>query len=188
MKPTKTILFKINFIISLLSVGGGYVIVPIMKKYFVDEYKFLTEDELYDIYAIAQSAPGAIAVNTSALVGYKLGKKTGALVSLIATILPPFISILFVAHFYMFFIHNHIVAKLLAGMSVGVAALMVDFVICMLVRIVKDKSIFLLFIALVSFICAEFLDMNVALILIISALISAAKYLIKSKIKEGKNV
>lgn len=69
-------LFKANIIISCLAVGGGYVIIPLVKKEFIDKNKALDFDELIEMYAIAQSAPGAIATNLSAIVGYKVASKT----------------------------------------------------------------------------------------------------------------
>ncbi len=63
--------------------GGGYVIVTLMKKKFVDEYRWIGEDEMLDLVAIAQSSPGAIAVNGAIVVGYKLAGIPGALVAIL---------------------------------------------------------------------------------------------------------
>lgn len=62
--------------ISAATFGGGFVIVTLMKKKFVDEYKWI-DDEMLDLTAIAQSSPGAIAVNAAILVGYKIGGLLG---------------------------------------------------------------------------------------------------------------
>ena len=67
-------IFKIFFIIGLQLLGGGYVIVPLLKKYLVDERKWLNEEELYDYFAMSQCIPGIIAVNISISCGYKLKK------------------------------------------------------------------------------------------------------------------
>lgn len=56
---------------------GGFVIVTLMKKKFVDEYKWIDDDEMLDLTAIAQSSPGAIAVNAAILFGYKIGGLLG---------------------------------------------------------------------------------------------------------------
>ena len=84
-------LFFSTLYLSAFTFGGGYVIVSLMKKKFVDEYHWIEEDEMLDLIAIAQSAPGAIAVNGVIVVGYKLAGISGALVAIIATILPPFL-------------------------------------------------------------------------------------------------
>lgn len=186
MKPTYHTLFKTSLLISCLCFGGGYVIIPFMKKYFVETYKFMNEEELLDIYAIAQTAPGAIAVNSAVLIGYKLKGKTGAFISALGTILPPFFVILLVAHFYSNFQNNIYFTKILTGMSVGVAILMVDFLISMIQIITKEKSFYLLFLALLCFLAAEFTNINIALIIIVAAVISFFKYIIKDKIKSVK--
>ena len=80
-----------NIILSAFTFGGGYVIVSLMKKKFVDELHWIEEKEMLDLVAIAQSSPGAIAINGSIVVGYKLAGITGVLVSIIGTIIPPFV-------------------------------------------------------------------------------------------------
>ncbi len=183
---TNIFLFKVTFLISCISFGGGYVIMPMMKKYFVEQMNLMSECELLDLYAIAQTAPGAIAVNSSVLVGYHIAGKTGALISSLGTILPPFIAISLIAQFYSGFVGNVYITKILAGMAIGVAAVMIEFLLNMLQIIWKEKSVFLLGVTLVSFLAVEFLDVNVALILILSAVISSLKYTIKEKIEEKK--
>ncbi len=168
---TNIFLFKVTFFISCISFGGGYVIMPIMKKYFVERMKLLSECELLDLYAIAQTAPGAIAVNSSVLVGYRIAGKTGALISSLGTILPPFIAISVIAQFYSGFVANVYISKLLAGMAVGVAAVMLEFLFNMLKIIWREKSFFLLSVVLLSFLAVEFFNVNVALVLILSAFV-----------------
>ena len=65
-------IFVSTLYLSAFTFGGGYVIVTLMKKKFVDEYHWIGEDEMLDLVAIAQSSPGAIAVNGAIVVGYKL--------------------------------------------------------------------------------------------------------------------
>ena len=79
-------LFKSTFIISAFTIGGGFVIIPLLKAKFVDEYKWMDDKEALNLVAIAQSAPGAIAVNGAIVVGYKLAGIAGALAAIIGTI------------------------------------------------------------------------------------------------------
>ena len=75
MKEKWTKIRKVFFstlYLSAFTFGGGYVIVTLMKKKFVDELHWIDEEEMLDLVAIAQSAPGAIAVNGAIVVGYKL--------------------------------------------------------------------------------------------------------------------
>ena len=80
-------LFLSTLYLSAFTFGGGYVIVTLMKKKFVDEYHWIDEQEMLDLVAIAQSSPGAIAVNGAIVVGYKLAGIPGALVAILGTIL-----------------------------------------------------------------------------------------------------
>ena len=70
-------LFLSTLYLSAFTFGGGYVIVTLMKKKFVDEYHWIEENEMLDLVAIAQSSPGAIAVNGAIVVGYKLAGIAG---------------------------------------------------------------------------------------------------------------
>ena len=91
MKNYKDIvwLFGINVFISAFTFGGGYVVIPMIRKYYVEKKAYFDEDELMKIAAIAQSSPGAIAINMSALAGYRVKGAVGLLISCIAAILPP---------------------------------------------------------------------------------------------------
>ena len=82
-------LFKSTFIISAFTIGGGFVIIPLLKAKFVDEYKWMDDKEALNLVAIAQSAPGVVAANAAISMGYKLGGIRGTLTALLATILPP---------------------------------------------------------------------------------------------------
>ncbi len=65
-------LFLSTFYISSFTFGGGFVIIPLMRKKFVEEYKWMKDTQMLDLIAIAQSSPGAIAVNASIIIGYRL--------------------------------------------------------------------------------------------------------------------
>lgn len=86
-------LFRSMFMLSACTFGGGFVIVSLMKKKFVEELKWLEEDEMLDVTAITQSAPGPLPVNASVIIGYKMFGLTGSLVAVLGTILPPMIII-----------------------------------------------------------------------------------------------
>ena len=80
-------LFTSTFYLSAFTFGGGFVIIPLMKKTFVDDLGWLEEDEMLNLAAIAQSSPGAVAVNASILVGFRIGGPLGALISILGTVL-----------------------------------------------------------------------------------------------------
>ena len=118
-------LFYSMVYLSTFTFGGGYVIVTLMQKKFVDEYHWINKDEMLDLVAIAQSAPGAIAVNGAIVVGYKIAGILGIIVSVIATILPPFIIISVVSVFYSIFKENLIVHIFINGINTVLVQLIV---------------------------------------------------------------
>lgn len=90
-----------------------------MKNKFVDEYHWIEENEMLDLVAIAQSSPGAIAVNGAIVVGYKLAGVVGIFITILGTILPPFIVLTVVSIFYNAFKSNWLISQLLEGMQAG---------------------------------------------------------------------
>ena len=127
----KNVLAKLFFstlYLSAFTFGGGYVIVTLLKRKFVDEYHWIEEDEMLDLVAIAQSAPGAIAVNGAIVVGYKLAGLAGVLTAITATIIPPFVIISLISACYTAFRDNLIISLMLEGMQAGVGAVIASVV------------------------------------------------------------
>lgn len=166
-------LFLSTFTLSAFTFGGGYVIVPLMQKRFVKELKWIDEDEMLDLVAIGQSAPGPIAVNTSILVGYRMAGIPGAFLTILGTILPPLITITVISFFYIAFRDNMIVKTLMKGMSAGVAAVIADVVIDMAAKIVKNKALLPIAVMILAFIAAAFLKINIIYILLICGALGA---------------
>lgn len=143
MKSKREVLLKLfisTLYLSAFTFGGGYVIVTLMKKKFVDEYHWIQEDEMLDLVAIAQSSPGAIAVNGAIVVGYKLAGMTGAVTAIIATIIPPFLIISLISVFYNAFRSSFLISQLLEGMQAGVGAVIAAVVYEMAGGIIRGKS------------------------------------------------
>ncbi|MDF2677665.1 MAG: Chromate transport protein [Bacillota bacterium] len=169
-------LFSSTFTLSAFTIGGGYVIVPLMRKKFVEELKWVDEEEMLNLVAISQSAPGPIAINTSIMVGYKLAGVAGALLSTLGTSLPPLIIISIISMFYETFKSNFIINAILWGMRAGIAAVILDVIIKMVKDILKTKNKMSILIMVVTFIAAVFLDINAALIIIASGIFGACYY------------
>lgn len=110
-------LFLSTLCLSAFTFGGGYVIVSLMKKRFVDELHWIDEPEMLDLVAIAQSSPGSISVNGAIVIGYKLAGLRGVLVAILATILPPFLVIAVISLFYQAFRSNVYVGRVLIMMN-----------------------------------------------------------------------
>lgn len=160
-------LFISMLYLSAFTFGGGYVIVTLMRKKFVDEYHWIEEDEMLDLVAIAQSAPGAIAVNGAIVVGYKIAGILGIIVSILATIIPPFVIISIISVFYQIFKENIWIASLLDGMQAGVGAVICVVVWQMAAGIFRLKKAVYLFIMVASFGANYFLNVNVIYIILI---------------------
>ena len=128
LAPKLIRLFLNAMYISAFTFGGGFVIVTLMKKKFVDELHWITEEEMIDFTALAQSSPGAIAVNASILVGWRIGNFPGMLVAVLGTIIPPIVILSAISLFYNAFISNIYIKFLLLGMQAGVAAVILNVV------------------------------------------------------------
>ena len=159
-------LFFATLYLSAFTFGGGYVIITLLKDKFVDHYNWIDEDEMLDLVAIAQSAPGAIAVNGAIVVGYKLAGIAGVLVSVLGAILPPMIIISIVSVFYVMFSTNQIIAAMLRGMQAGVGAVIASVVYDMGKGVVKSKDIINVLIMILGFCVNYFLHVNVVFIIL----------------------
>ena len=133
-------LFKSTFFLSAFTFGGGYVIIPLMKKKFVDELEWLEEEEMLNIVAMAQSSPGAVAVNAAILVGWRLMGLSGALVAIAGTVLPPLVTLSVISLFYAVFRYNAAVSAIFKGMTACICAVIFDVVISMGCKILKTKK------------------------------------------------
>lgn len=171
-------LFSINLFISAFTFGGGYVVVPMIRKYFVEQKKLFTEGELMNMAAVAQSVPGAIAINLSALAGYRSAGMIGVFLSCLAAVLPPVVILSAVSAWYTVFSTNVMIAAVLKGMQAGAAALIVDLVIDMTNMIVKERSIFLTMMVPASFLAGFIFHINVAVILSVCCFLCILRLLI----------
>lgn len=184
-----TLLLKLFFnmlYISAFTFGGGFVIITFMKKKFVDELHWIEEQEMLDMTALAQSSPGAIAVNAAILVGWHVAGFVGMVVAVIGTILPPIIILSAISFFYAAFAANKYVALILKGMQAGVAAVILD-VVCSLGRnVLNMNSAIHLFVMAAAFIAAFFFDVNVIYIILAAALVGILLALYEKKKGEAR--
>ena len=173
MRTCKTLFFS-TFRISACTFGGGFVIVPLMRRRFVEELGWVEEQEMLDLTAIAQSSPGAIAVNASILVGYHVAGVAGALTAILGTVLPPLVIISIVSVFYAAFRDNAIVNMAMMGMLAGVAAVICDVVINMGRDIFRQRRLLPVAVLLAAFVAVRVFDVNIILIILVCGLIGAA--------------
>lgn len=178
MKNRKHVLAKLfisTLYLSAFTFGGGYVIVTLLKKKFVDEYRWIEENEMLDLVAIAQSAPGAIAVNGAIVVGYKLAGIAGVLTAIIATIIPPFAIISLISVFYAAFRSNAVISEVLEGMQAGVGAVIAAVVYEMGHGVVHSRSSASILIMAASFIAACVFQVNVIYIVLACIALGAVR-------------
>ena len=142
-----------------------------MKRKFVDDLGWLGEEEMLDLTAIAQSSPGAIAVNASILIGYKTLGIPGAFTAILGTIIPPFVIISVISMFYVAFRDNRFVSMAMAGMLAGVAAVVTDVVITMTASILKEKRLIPVLVLIAAFIALRIFNVSIILIILIAGAI-----------------
>ncbi|MRJ48223.1 chromate transporter [Fundicoccus ignavus] len=174
-------LFSSTFYLSAFTFGGGYVIIPLMQKKFVDDLKWIDEDEMLNLTAIAQSSPGAVAVNASILLGYRVAGILGAFISILGTVLPPLIIISIISFFYTAFRENIVVNAVLKGMQAGVAAVIADVVLNLGGNVVKEKDLISAFVMISAFIATFFLKINVMYIILVCGCIGAGKIVLQER-------
>lgn len=174
-------IFISTLYLSAFTFGGGYVIMTLMKKKFVDELGWIDENEMLDLVAIAQSAPGAIAVNGAIVVGYKLEGLIGALTAIVGTIIPPFAIISAISFFYAAFSSNFIVKTILDGMQSGVAAVIAAVVWDMGSGIVRGKNKMSLTIMAAAFLATAVFNVNVVYVVLICIALGVVRTVVRMR-------
>lgn len=157
------------FKIGALTFGGGLAMLPMLKREVVENHHWATEEKVLDIYAIGQCTPGIIAVNTATFIGFQEAGIMGGTIATLGMVSPSLIIICLVASILQNFINLPIVLHALAGIRVTVCAMMLQTVVTMTKKGVKDSLGVFLFLA--GFLAACFTPIPLALVVIASALI-----------------
>ncbi len=174
-------LFLSTLYLSAFTFGGGYVIITLMKQKFVDHYHWIEEEEMLDLVAIAQSTPGAIAVNGAIVIGYKLAGPLGALVAIVGTVLPPFVIISLLSLCYETFQGLYAVQKILEGMQAGVGAVIAAVAWDMGRGVVEERDTASTVILVASFVASCFLKINVVYIILFCGLLGVVRTLLEKR-------
>ena len=122
-------IFIVTLKIGAFTFGGGYAMIPLMQNEFVDRHKWIEEKDIVDVFAVAPSVPGVIAVNASILIGNKIAGLAGGFVAAFGSILPSFVVISILQQVYESFLTNVFVLGALRGIKASVVALMLTAVI-----------------------------------------------------------
>lgn len=131
-------LFWTFFKLGLFTFGGGYAMIGQLKEIVVEKKGWLTDDELLEVCAIAESTPGPIAINLSTYVGYKRKKILGSVVSTLGVVLPSFIIIFIISLFLDAFMQNIYVKYAFIGINACIAFLIIKAGIEMFISLKKS--------------------------------------------------
>lgn len=162
-------LFMSTLYISAFTFGGGFVIITFMKKKFVDELHWIDEEEMLDLAALAQSSPGAIAVNAAILVGWRMAGFAGMLTAVLGTIIPPVALLSVISFFYAAFASNYYISLFLKGMQAGVAAVILDVVCSLGAGVLKKRSWIHIIVMAAAFLATFIWNVNVIFIILAAA-------------------
>lgn len=161
-------LFYIFFKIGLFTFGGGYAMIPQLKEIVVEKKKWITEDEMLEIIAIAESTPGPIAINIATFIGYKQKKFLGSLFSTIGVTLPSFIIIFIISLFFKNLLSYEIVQYAFIGIKCAIAFLIIKAGIEMLIKMDKKLVWLIVFIvSIITLIILQLFNINFSSILFI---------------------
>lgn len=170
-------IFITFFKIGAFTIGGGYAMLPLIEKEVVENKKWATQEEIIDIFAIVQSVPGVISINTSIFIGYKKAKLKGGIAATIGVVLPSFLIILAISQLLFYIKDNVYVNRAFAGVRAGVTAL----VLVTAVKLVKStiKDFISIIIAVFSFTAILFFEHNI-LIILAGAVLGIIRHLLSS--------
>ena len=164
--------------IGAFTIGGGYAMIPLIQDEMTRR-GWLSEEELPDIIALAQSAPGVLAVNVSIFAGYRLRGLKGSIAATIGTVLPSFVTILLIAMFMSSFKDNPIVNRIFSGIRPVVVSLIAVPMINMARK--NNRTWWAWAICIATLLAVTLLKVSPIYILVVLIVISAAFYTLKEK-------
>lgn len=167
-KGTCKELFGVFFKIGAFTFGGGYAMIPLIKREVVEEKKWLTNSEVFDIIAIAESTPGPLAINSATFVGSRIAGLKGALAATLGVVLPSFLVILAISQILLQIEHFQIVKDAFQGIRAGVIVLIGSALLSLLRQI--KKVAFAYAVMIVAFLLAWLFGINTILILVLCGL------------------
>lgn len=161
-------MFIAFFKIGAFTFGGGYAMIPLIEEEVVNNKKWLEKEEFMDVLVVSQSLPGALAVNCSIFLGYKIGGLIGAIMALLAVILPSFIIIIIIAAFFMQFRNNYYVNAAFKGITAAVPMLVLVGAISLSKGLEKNtRTIVTIIVALIAL---TLFDIHPIIVIIVSAI------------------
>ena len=144
MKEWKVLfqIFWTFFKISPVTFGGGFAMIPLIEKEVVEKRKWLKSEEVTDVFALSQSVPGAVAINSATFIGQRIGGVRGAIAAMIGVSLPTFFIVLLLGVLYFFIQDNPKVVAAFLSIRVSIVAIIVYAAIKIAKTAIVDKSTF----------------------------------------------
>lgn len=179
------ILFWSFFKIGAFTFGGGLAMLPLMSRICVDQHKWMTEEEMVDMLAIAESTPGVIAINLATYVGYKLNKFFGAFFATLGVIVPSFAIICTISFFYEKFIAIEVISWAFMGIKACVAMMILNSAIKLFKHV--KRNVFSFVVLAIAFLLALFVPaISTVYIILAGLVIGIGYYAISEKINLKK--
>ena len=178
-------LFLIFFKIGAITFGGGYAMVPVFTREFAEKRKYITDDEMLEIIAIAESTPGPIAINSATFIGYKVAGTLGSVCATLGVVLPSLIIILLVSFFYQEFSSLKAVQYAFYGIKSGVIVLVLQAFVKMLKTAKKD--LFGIVAMIVSFVVVAFTSVSPIIVSLTFGVLGVFYFLFSKKEVGGRD-
>lgn len=175
-------LFIVFLRIGAFTFGGGYAMIPLIQKEVCEKKKWLTEEDILEIVAIAESTPGPIAINAATFIGYRIAGFFGSFFCTLGVVLPSFLIITLISYVLKEFQEFRAVQYAFFGIRAGVLALLIKALYSMYKQMKKNAVSYI--VAGLAFIFATFVDINVLFVIIGCAVIGLVYSFIAKK-KEG---
>ena len=176
-KENKILLLFLTFLkIGAFTFGGGYAMIPLIQREIAEEKQWITDDDILEIVAIAESTPGPIAINAATFVGYRVAGFWGALLSTLGVVLPSFLVISVISFLLEQFSSLKAVQYAFFGIRAGVLALLLKALWTMFKKAEKHKLAYI--VMALAFLLTAFLNVNVLFVIIGCALLGLIAALI----------
>lgn len=172
-------LYTTFFRIGGFTIGGGYVMLPMMQKEVVDNRGWVTDEDMINYYALASSVPGVIAINTATMVGYRMRGIPGAISGTAGMVTPSLVIIMFIAAFLTRFQDYPLVQSAFNGVRVAVFAVMVMAVIRIGKKVIKDWKGWAL--AILAFILVAAIGISPIVVILGAIVLGIAGQMLKIK-------
>jgi len=159
-------LFFLFVKVGIVTIGGGYVMIPLLQKEFVEKRKILDIKDFCDVMAVAQAGPGGVAINSSTVVGYRVAGLTGAIVATVGTIIPSFVVIVLLAVYLFRAEGSNVLEGFLSGARPAVVGLLVVAAWSLGKEVIEDKRGVVL--AAASLAAVVFFNIHPVLVIVVS--------------------